>query len=278
MAAGASSRDLDLAVEAAIAAAQAQASRIVGPRSHSLLRLGRGVVLPLQANLRQLAAPWACAISLPEQGDPAASAPPAAQARAALVLRAQTATDRTALAQLARRWRAQRRPIDPAPPGALWALREARLGRATGPCLTPQNNRADWAVAIVGDTLVATWGARMMDCTLAALEAPAAPAPPLGDALDALGLAPGGSPPPGTIAVGLGHLDVLAARAEALLLAGAGEALGGSPLRAMPQLLMMGPTGDLLREVEALHDVAVTLSCAAPGALRLHVHERLAVP
>jgi hypothetical protein len=94
-------------------------------------------------------------------------------------------------------------------------------------------------------------------------------------ALKALGQqAKGAALPPGAMPTGADrHADVrvqfdgLAQLGEAAILAGAKGPLAQTPLGAMPELLLLGPTGDLLREVGALGRLEAHLGCRPEGLL-----------
>ncbi len=128
-----------------------------------------------------------------------------------------------------------------------------------------------WEAAVVADTLIVTQNANSQRQVLQALStwrpngkitAPTAPGQPASVA-----------PAAATV-----QLTAMAQSVEAMILAGGQGPLAQHPVAAaLPQLLLLGPTGDLLREVYALGGLSIALRCTGQG-LWAHSHITLAAP
>lgn len=168
----------------------------------------------------------------------------------AVVARARSPEQRARLAHQAKRLFAAPTAVKGAQPTG--HTRAITLGAARGQSITRSTPVPGWDIAVIDHTLIITsrGGGQKR-------------------ALEALGRLPAAVPQTAARAIPASasvHLSQWSALAERAIVAGAQGALGDHPVAAaMPQLLLHGPTGDLLREVGALGLLQVRLSCSDSG-------------
>jgi hypothetical protein len=263
MAYGSSTTGLAALMAPAHRIGETQARALLGSKGSEILMRGQAYLPPLIATLAALGSPWAWAgfgNGAPRQ-DPVH---PRDLLGAALVVQAQTPADKARLRTLAQDLQHGVR-LPGLPRGD---LAKVTLQGATGPSLSPKVAGSGWAVAVVHDTLIATYGKGRLTPILSRLNEPAKTLQPSQEA---------GTAPAQVALFGTGHLGAASSLAQDVIAAGAQGPLQGTAWEHMPGLLMLGPTGDALREVGALGDLSVQLVCTPTGIMAT-VIDRLAAP
>lgn len=217
-----------------------QLSAALGPAAADRLARLLGSAPQVREALGDLDAPFAWALY--PRGNSSGAKPKGLldTVQGVLVVQALSAQDKARLKSMAKRLNAEP-PTKP-------PLRKVRLRGHWGPSVHRPSPLHGWDMAVVDDTLLVTFGAGAQDRTLPRLEpwrTPQGQNPKL---------------PPALLRV-TAHLDDMAQSVQAAILSGAQGPLAGTPLETVPQLLLFGPTGDLIREVGALGRAQADVVC-----------------
>jgi hypothetical protein len=231
----------------------AVAGAAVSQRLHRLLTAAPAV----QEALEGLDAPWAAAI-LPHPAAAGGAPSLGRLVNVAFVAQAISDPDRQRLAALAKRLARTAAQGGPGAQGMTLGAKPVALGGKRALPVHMPAPAPGFDGVVVDHTLIVTSGPDGLPRALKALgqQAKGAALPP-----DAM---PTGADRHADVRV---QFDGLAQLGEAAILAGAKGPLAQTPLGAMPELLLLGPTGDLLREVGALGRLEAHLGCRPEGLL-----------